>query len=225
MKMKIIRIAVIGAIAASLISILVASSYFDAQSPVTVDMSSVIEKLSIDASFQCSFISVDRLKQCTIMWQQPIPGSARDIWSLGADNVLVLTRIELSDESQHARRYEETICIFDSRGNLLAQKPIGEYQVKDVYQSNDGSLVNILTENDHNIVNIVTDPIGSSFLQIGYHSVLMPSWDGDFLINISGRGTGKTSTLVIDAGGEERKVAAARLLNKDGQALRNKNSK
>ena len=216
MKTKAIRMVLIIAAGSALFSILLTSSHMSANGPASIDMSAVIKGFSENASFEYSFISADQLKQGTVAWRQSLPSRVRDMWALGQENLLVVSEEDLPSPSPYAKPHKETLSIFDPNGNLLAQKPIGDYRVKDVYRSHEGSLVNIYTENDHDVLNIITDINGSSFLQIGYHSVLMPSWDGEYLINMSGRGTGNTSTLVIDAGGQERRVAAVQLMNKDG---------
>lgn len=218
MKTKAIRMVLIIAAGSALFSILLTSSHMSANGPASIDMSAVIKELSKNASFEYSFISADQLKRGTIVWQQPVPSKVRGIWGLGPENLLVVCEKDLPSPSPYVKPHEETLLIFKSSGNLLVQEFIGEYSVRNVHQSHDGSLVSIETERDHDIINIVTDFNASGFLRIGYHSVLLPSWNGEYLINKSSRRTGNTSTLVIDAGGREKRVPSVRLLNKDGSA-------
>ena len=218
MKTKAIRMVLIVAAASALFSILLTSSHMSANGPASIDMSAVIKELSKNASFEYSFISADQLKRGTVVWQQPVPSKVRGIWGLGPENLLVVCEKDLPSPSPYVKPHEETLLIFNPSGNLLVQEFIGEYSVRNVHQSHDGSLVNIEAERDHDIMNMVTDFNGSSFFRIGYHSVLLPSWNGEYLINMSSRGTGNTSTLVIDAGGREKRVPSVRLLNKDGSA-------
>jgi hypothetical protein len=216
MQTKAIRMILSVATASALFLTLSSSSRINAQTPARIDMEAVIKELSENTSVEYTFISADRLKQGTIVWQQPVPSGVRTMWALGRENLLVVSEKELPSPSPYVKPHEETLSIFDPNGTLLAEKAIGNYRVKDVYQSRDGSLVNIVAEDDRNVLNIITDHSGSSFLQIGYHSALMPSLDGEYFINMSGRGTGTKSTLVIDAGGRERRIPAARLINRDG---------
>ncbi|MDD4858194.1 MAG: hypothetical protein PHD74_08850 [Candidatus Krumholzibacteria bacterium] len=216
MATRTIRAGLSCAAACALFSILFASSAMNAEGPARIDMLAVIRELSVGSIFRYSFISADRLRQGTIEWQRPIPAQVRDMWSLGTENLLVLSEAEFPGDSRYSKLFRDTISIFDPRGSILAQRPLGDYQLKDVRQSHNGSLVNVRAENDHDVLNIVTDFKGSSFLQIGYHAVLLPSWDGEYLIDMSARGSGKASRLVVDAGGRETEAAAARLINKDG---------
>jgi hypothetical protein len=216
MKRETIRGVAAGIAACALVSVLAASSHMSDGAPAQVDIGTVIMELSASTSFKYSFISADRLRQGTVEWRQPIPAEVREMWSLGTENLLVLSEAEFPGASRYSKRFQDTISIFDPRGNLLAQRPLGDYQVKGVRQSKDGSLVNIRAENDHDVLNIITDLEGSSFLQIGYHASLLPSWDGEYLIDMSGRGPGRASRLVIDAGGREIEIAAARFINRDG---------
>ncbi len=181
-------------------------------------MAAVIQGLSANASFEYSFISAEQLKQATVVWQQAVPSRVGDIWGLGPDNLLVVCEKDLPSSNPSAKPTEETILIFDPNGNTLAQKFLGAYKVHNVYQSHTGSLVNIETENDHNTLNIIADHKGSSFLQIGYRFVLLPSWNGEYLIKTSSLGRGLESVATIDVGGQERTVAATRFMNRDGSS-------
>jgi hypothetical protein len=218
MKMKTIHIILIVAAVCTLLSVYLASSHVETQGPEEVDMAAVIKGLSANASFEYSFISAEQLKQVTAVWQQAVPSRVRDMWGLGPDNLLVVCEKDLSSPSPYVKPTEETISIFDPTGNIIAQNFLGEYKVRNVYQSHTGSLVNIETENDHNALNIVTDHNGSSFLQIEYRFALLPSWDGEYLIKTSPLGRGLKSVATIDAGGREREVAATRFMNKDGSS-------
>jgi len=213
---KRMRFAIVGLSVGVLLIIFIASSYFNSGSSTQVNISPIIAELSAGASFQYSFISADRLKQSTISWQHPISFPICEMWSIGDAYLLALSRAEFPGESPYSRRFEETVSFFDTSGILLNQRSIGEYQVKKVVQSGDDDLITIVAEKDHDVLNFITDQEGREYLRIGHSTAFLPSWDGSYLVAASARKAGLKGILTITAGGQERTIAAARLLNKDG---------